>query len=75
MGWDLPLPASTDGHLSLGGTYKLFVGVSSQLVQVLGSKHSIGKQTGQGHGRKSTSLLRPEQAEQADGQEPGGPRV
>lgn len=66
------LPQSGTHHR---GTYELFVGVSSQLVQVLGSEHSIGKQTGQGHGGESTSLWRPEQAEQAEGQEPGGLRV
>lgn len=52
--------------------YKVFVGVSSQLVQVLGPEHSVGKHAGQGHGGEGTHLLGPGQAEEGKSQEQGG---
>lgn len=55
------------------GAYKLFEGVSSQLMQMLSPEHSVGKQAGQGHGREGAHHLSPGQAEQGESQEQGGP--
>lgn len=72
-GWGKVTPSCPTPSTHSWEAHKVFVGVGSQLVQVLGPEHGVGKQAGQRHGREGAHLLRPGQAEQGEHQEHGVP--